>query len=325
MTSTAAHHLRHIPLGLAFAFALLVNPARADEGGVSFWAPGQFGSLAAVPSDPGWSLALSYFHASADAGLSKNFLVGGRLTAGIDATADLVFAFPTYTFAQPVFGGQAALSVGWAAGQARGSAGIGLAGPRGNSFDSSQSDKVTGGSDVYGLGTLKWHDGNDNFMVYGMFGIPVGAYRVGRLANLGTNHGAIDGGGGYTYFDEKKGREFSIVGGLTYNFENTDTHYQNGVDAHVDWAASQFLSEQVHVGLVGYFYDQLTGDSGSGATLGPFKSRVAAVGPQVGYFFPIGAQKGYLNLKAYWEFAAENRAKGWNVWLTLALPLSGAR
>jgi hypothetical protein len=36
--------------------ALPDQVARADEGGVSFWLPGQFGSLAAVPVAPGWSL-----------------------------------------------------------------------------------------------------------------------------------------------------------------------------------------------------------------------------------------------------------------------------
>ena len=29
------------------------NFARADEGGVSFWLPGEFGSFAAVPGEPG--------------------------------------------------------------------------------------------------------------------------------------------------------------------------------------------------------------------------------------------------------------------------------
>jgi hypothetical protein len=79
----------------------------------------------------------------------------------------------------------------------------------------------------------------------------VGAYKKGRLANVGINHWAVDAGGGYTYFDQKTGREFSAVLGFTYNFENTDTHYQNGADSHLDWGASQFLSEHVHVGLVG--------------------------------------------------------------------------
>ncbi len=33
--------------------------AAADEGGVSFWLPGQFSSFASVPSDPGWTLSLT--------------------------------------------------------------------------------------------------------------------------------------------------------------------------------------------------------------------------------------------------------------------------
>ena len=38
--------------------------AYADEAGVSFWLPGQVGSLAAVPATPGWSLGTLYYHAS---------------------------------------------------------------------------------------------------------------------------------------------------------------------------------------------------------------------------------------------------------------------
>jgi len=29
--------------------------------------------------------------------------------------------------------------------------------------------------------------------------------------------------------------------------------------------------------------------------------------------------QGYLNLKGYWEFAAKNRAEGWNLWLTFSI------
>ena len=138
-----------------------------------------------------------------------------------------------------------------------------------------------------------------------------------------------NGGIGYTYLDAASGREFSVVTGLTYNFENKDTDYQNGINWNLDWGASQFLSKQLHVGLVGYFYDQLTGDSGPGNRVGSFKSRVAAVGPQLGYIFPVGDLEGYLNIKAYKEFEAENRAEGWNAWLTFSIsagkPSSSAR
>lgn len=39
----------------------------ADEGGVSFWLPGTFGSLAATPFNPGWSFAGIYYHTSVSA------------------------------------------------------------------------------------------------------------------------------------------------------------------------------------------------------------------------------------------------------------------
>ena len=46
------------------AAALMFCPAisRADEGGVSFWLPGQYGSLAAAPQTPGWALEIGRAH-----------------------------------------------------------------------------------------------------------------------------------------------------------------------------------------------------------------------------------------------------------------------
>ena len=43
----------------------------------------------------------------------------------------------------------------------------------------------------------------------------------------------------------------------TYNFIKNSTQYKNGVDTHIDWGASQFLSKLVMVGLVGYVYMEL--------------------------------------------------------------------
>ena len=74
-------------------------------------------SFAAAPGEAGWSMPLVYYHTSGDAGGSKNFAIGGNLVAGIDVSANLVFFAPTYTWADPVLGGQAAFSLVWAAGQ----------------------------------------------------------------------------------------------------------------------------------------------------------------------------------------------------------------
>jgi hypothetical protein len=308
---------------LCSAGAIFSPSAYADEGGVSFWLPGQYSSLAATPAEPGWSMPLIYYHSSTDASGSKNFAIGGSITAGLDVDLDLVLAVPTYVFTNPVFGGQASLSMVGVYGRADVDVDATLTGPGGGVLSGSKSDSNTAFGDLYPSASLRWNHGDHNTMVYTMLGLPVGSYAVDRLANIGTNHWSVDAGGGYTYLSAKTGREFSAVLGLTYNFENPDTDYQNGIDLHLDWGASQFLSEQWHVGLVGYIYYQITGDSGDGAILGDFKSRVYSIGPQVGYIFKIGERQAYLNLKGYWEFGAENRPEGWNAWLTLVLPLGG--
>ena len=324
-------------LGIA-ASAAAVKIAAADEGGVSFWVPGFFGSLAATPQQPGFSLATLYYHTSVTAGAdvaAARQVSRGNITANLSANlsgnlngaADLGFAIPTYVFAEPVLGGQAAVALLVPAGRSRASVDAtltGTVGPIPFTVSGGRSDTTTGFADLIPQFSLRWNAGVHNFMTYVTGDIPVGAYDSKSLANLGIGHGAFDAGGGYTYFNPQTGHELSGVLGFTYNFKNTATQYQNGIDMHFDWGASKFLTKQLHVGLVGYAYQQLTGDSGSGDRLGDFKSRVFGVGPQIGYIFPLGDHQGYLNLKAYKEFAAEHRADGWNAWLTFAISPAAA-
>src|SRR5437773_1773913 len=53
---------------IAEAIATAGTPAWSDEGGVSAWLPGTFGSMAAAPTVPGWALATVYYHTSLAAG-----------------------------------------------------------------------------------------------------------------------------------------------------------------------------------------------------------------------------------------------------------------
>jgi hypothetical protein len=333
---------RRVLMG-AFASALLgaaiavPTIATADEGGVSFWLPGFFGSLAAAPQQPGWSLTSIYYHTSVSAGAdvarAREFQIGripvnltANVSANLDARADLALALPTYTFATPVLGGQLSVgAIGIYGGVDTSLAGTvtgALATPLGtlpfSRFDSI-SDSVTGFGDVLPIATLRWNAGVHNYMTYITGDIPVGAYDSARLSNVGIGHGAIDGGGGYTYLNPQTGHEFSGVLGFTYNFTNQSTQYQNGVDMHFDWGASQFLTKQFQVGLVGYVYKEIGCDSGSGDRVGCFQSQVVGVGPQLGFIFPVGDLQGYINLKGYKEFAAENRPDGWNTWITFVI------
>jgi hypothetical protein len=309
-------------------------PASADEGGVSFWIPGFFGSLAATPQQPGFSFATIYYHTSVSAGsnlafarqvsagnITTNF--AGNLNANLDAKADLVLAAPTYVFATPFLGGQAAATMLVPYGRAQTSVDAtltGALGPIGFTRSGSRADAVNGFGDLIPQFSARWNAGAHNFMTYVTGNMTVGAYDSKRLANLGIGHNAIDAGAGYTYFNQKTGHELSAVLGFTYNFENTHTQYQNGVDMHLDWGASQFLTKQFQIGLVGYFYNQISCDSGSGNRLGCFESRVGGIGPQVGYIIPLSKEyQGYINLKGYKEFDAANRPDGWNAWLTLVI------
>src|SRR5215831_3652933 len=312
--------------------------ASADEGGVSFWLPGFFGSLAAAPQQPGWSLTSIYYHTSVSAGAdvarAREFEIGrtsltatANVSASLQARADLGLLMPIYTFATQVLGGQLTVGAIGLYGRAdtslAGSVTGSLATPLGtfpfSRFDTI-SDSVTGFGDVLPIATLRWNNGVHNYMTYITGDIPIGAYDSTRLSNIGIGHGTIDAGGGYTYLNPQTGHEFTGVLGFTYNFTNPSTQYQNGVDMHFDWGASQFLTKQFLVGAVGYVYKEVGCDSGSGDRVGCFQSQVVGVGPQLGVIIPLSTTtQGYLNLKSYWEFAHDNRPDGWNAWVTFVI------
>ena len=295
--------------GSALALALVAPTALfADEGGVSFWLPGLFGSLAAVPQPtPGWSfVTFSYYtnvSAGADVAAAREIQIG-RFTPTADGQpvrehsrpVGLQWVQPNYAFATPVLGGQLTLGMGAFLGRSStdltGTLTTTL-GPLVSVRGENISSAVTGFGDLYPVAMLKWHDGVHNYMVYATGDIPVGAYDPSRLANLGIGHGAIDGGAGYTYLRPEDGSRILGGTGLTYNFKNVDTGYQNGIDWHLDWGASKYLSKQLFVGAVGYFYQQLTADMGQAPILGEFKSRVIGIGPQLGYLFPVADMQGY--------------------------------
>ena len=319
--STGLHTLRHVSFAAA-ALMFVAQTALADEGGVPFWFSGQYASLAAVPATPGWSLPMQGYYYSGSASQSKSLTNGDSVSLGLKSRSPLILFQPTYAPETKLLGGQASIGLGFGVGKNTTSADISVS-PRGTELG--RSDTITGMTDLYPIASLAWNRGVDNWMTYVTGDIPTGDYNSARLANLGIGHGAMDAGGGYTYFDQTTGREFSAVAGLTYNWKNSSTQYQNGIDSHLDWGASQFLSANWQVGVAGYVYYQLTGDSGSGAKLGPFKSKVAAIGPQLGYAFTIGGMPAYANLRGYWEFEAKNRVEGYAVFATLVIPLGSGK
>src|SRR5215475_4867936 len=148
--------------------ALTPQPSIADEGGVSMWLPGLFGSLAAVPPKPGWSLGTIYFHTSVDAGgdvaAARQATIGRfnrnvnvDLNVALAARPDLVFISPNYTFATPVLGGVFTLSMAGAFGRTSADIDGTLTASVGNlvaTRSGSISDERWGVADLFPQGTL---------------------------------------------------------------------------------------------------------------------------------------------------------------------------
>lgn len=290
----------------------------ADEGGVPFWMSGQYASMAAVPMATGWSLVAMPYVYSGNADKSKSFQHGTSINAGLSARESLILMQLGYVAEEKILGGQPYLGVGWGPGTNTTTASVSVVNP---STQLNRSNTSNGSTDIYPLASLTWNQGNNNFKTYVTGDIPVGTYSPTSLAAIGIGHAAMDAGGGYTYLNNTTGLEFSGVLGATYNWMNTETNYKNGIDSHLDWSVSQFVSQNWQVGIAGYGYYQLTADSGSGDRVGAFKSRIAAVGPQIGYLFNLGKNQAYINLRAYKEFWAQNRVEGYATIATISIPL----
>lgn len=293
-------------------------PACADEGGVSFWLPGQYGSFAAIAPTPGFSLPMVTYAYSGRAGADTVLPRGNDLALQLDGQFLGQFMVPSYAPDTKILGAQPNFSLAFLPAYSQAAAEVQLGG-----LGIERSDSLAGFGDLYPTAQLFWNPGGvHNWMAYVAGDIPVGSYDPSRLANIGIGHAAIDIGGAYTYLNASKGWEFSGTLGFTYNFENTSTDYTNGIDAHFDWAAAKFLSESFFVGVAGYVYQQLTPDEGQPPILGDFESRTIAVGPQIGYNFTSHGVPIYTNLRGYFELDTENRLKGQGVFLTVNLPLS---
>ena len=306
---------------IAILTAALPCQLYAAEGGAGFYLLGSKGPAAAITPPPGLYFQNDVYFYRGDLGGKKQLPTGGRLAVGVDGSA--VIEIPTLIWIAPevVLGGNLGLSTTVPIGWKRTKADATLAGPSGRNITGAVSDTVfTIGDPLVGA-FVGWHAGNFHYQVGTLVNIPIGDYQDGEISNISFNHWGADIFAAATWMDPTIGWDISGVVGMTFNAENPATDYKTGNELHFEWAAVKHFNEKIDAGLVGYYYQQVSGDSGEGANR-PFKGRVAAIGATIGYNFLLAETPMAARVKYFHEFAAENRAEGDAFYLTLSMPLN---
>ena len=356
-------------LAAATLFAL-GGAAQAAENGLQRYSPGIGGSDMTAPLVPGWyvQVPLVHYHASKLKGGDRDQATAPTATDAIPAfgvpaqpnlrsrigvQADTYALLPRLTYlsptrvlganigftamlplvnrqarftASPIFEGSVFASGPAAALQSTVTSNINAR------VSASQNGNESGVGDLELSPLLHWEIGdNQAVTVAPTVVLPTGKYDVRRRVNPGfgkyyTFRPSVQ----YSFIGD--GWDVGVRGIFSFNTRNKDNGYYSGNMFNIDWQAMAFVSDDIRVGLQGYFVRQLSKDtqdlSGFSASerevlrkeiLNGNKSSVNAVGPAMGWIMNGGEMM--LEGKFLQEFGARNRTEGQAFWLTVSKPL----
>lgn len=282
---------------------ILPLDVEASEGASSNYFPGAYGDFAvAVAPEPG--LVLVNYTLFYD-GKVNQALLQGQVNLNLDTFAVIDMVGGLYTFEKKILGARFAIGGFVPFGYAHLKTTIST--QMGDFFAKDSSFNI--GDAILIPASFYWNQGNIHINLYEMITAPTGKYDINDVVNIGRNYWSFDTVLAITWMDTAKGREISVVTGVMANAQNKSTNYKTGTEFHLDFMVNQFLSETFAIGLKGYYYTQISGDSGPGATLGPFKGNSMGIGPSL-MWVPKFA-KGKLIIIASWahDLTATRRFK----------------
>lgn len=303
---------------------LLPFAAHAEEGGSGHYAPGANASfIDALPGKPGLAIANYFNYYDGNANGSMKLPVGGRATGHLEATAYSNTILALYQTPFQLLGGYyavgAAIPYVWM--EAKGTAYFPT--PGGGTVTRYKRDSANGIGDILLYPFMLGWTGLDGQLKYdARFGVyaPTGDYDKGELANVGKNYWTFEPAASLSFMSSKIGLELTAFAGIDFNTENHKTNYRSGNQFHLDVTAAQhlpFMGGAIGVGANGFYYQQVTRDSGSGATLGDFEGRTVGVGPVVSYITKLLGKDLVAEVKWLPELSVKHRLEGDYIWFKL--------
>ena len=168
---------------------------------------------------------------------------------------------------------------------------------------------------------LSWHLKQFDIAAGYAIWMPTGHFDASTLAKYLSSPGSgywthMFTLGSTWYPDKNKTWAFSLLNRYEMNTEQDDTHITPGNMLTMEWGLSKAVAQGIDLGVVGYYQQLVTKDTGTGAS--PHFSHVVAVGPEINAFWPkIGL---FSSLRYEVEVDAANRPQGQTVVLTLTKP-----
>jgi hypothetical protein len=258
-------------------------PAAAVESGLGAWLKGYGGFMAGiVPPEPGFygSDVYYYYHGSAGTEVRN-----GNIELGVDVTLNADLLAGLYVTDWHFLG--ATLAAGGAVDYIWANLDASLQTPLGNR-EISLGNAAIGDSLLIPF-LLGWNDGNLHWSVGLNVYIPTGAYSLHELS-VGKNVWGFMPQFAFTYFDPKTGFDLSATFVYTTLTNNDATQYQSGDMINLDWAIGKHFGAKGawEAGIMGNLVQQISGDRGAGAKLGPFEASSYGIGPGVSYSTVLG-------------------------------------
>ena len=288
----------------------------AGEGGTAHVMPGAMVTIADnTPTAPGSFLKPMYLHYEGN--ISAKIPTAAGVASNLDANVDTFALAVGHTFQTTVLGGAhytvvAALPYTL----------LDISANVQTPFGTVRRDsKVDGFGDLTLIPVmLAWKRGDWQFNALLPIYAPTGSYQKGRLGNPGLNYWTFDPMVGVVYSNAQKGFNALLHAGYAMNTENNDTDYKSGSLLHFDGAVQQILPAGpgfLTLGAEGFYFQQVTCDSGPGAVLGCLKGRTAGLGPVLGYILPMGKQSLVFELKWLAELDTKKRLEGDYIWFKM--------